>query len=69
MRLTLLALAMMPCTAFAQEATDQSQSCPVGMAWSDTAGACAEAAGANSPLDGLGTHSGCNEGATREVMS
>ncbi len=77
MRLTALAIAMLPVGAFAQETTlpaptepvAQAQSCPVGMTWSDTAGACADAAGATSPVNNLGDHSGCNYGAVREVTS
>lgn len=77
MRLTILALAMLPATAFAQETNvpaptapvAQSQSCPIGMAWSDAAGACAEAVDSASPMKGLPGQGGCNHGAAREVMS
>ena len=77
MRLTVLAIAMLPLEAFAQETTlpapteptAQAQSCPVGMTWSDTAGACADVAGATSPVNDLGGHSGCNYGAAREITS
>ena len=77
MRLTVLALAMLPVTAFAQETTlpaptepvAQSQGCPVGMAWDDAAGACAAAANASSPLKSMGGQSGCSHNATREITS
>ena len=77
MRLTVLALAMLPMAAHAQNTTlpaptepvAQSQSCPVGTAWSEAAGACAEVADATSPMKGLSGGSGCNYGAAREVTS
>ena len=48
MRLTVIALAMFPATAFAQEAViplppeeaAQSQSCPAGMFWNTETAAC-----------------------------
>ncbi|MDA9980028.1 hypothetical protein N9E38_01155 [Yoonia sp.] len=77
MRLTVLALALLPIAAQAQSTTTptpteplaQAQSCPVGMAWNAGAGACTEATDAASPLKGLGGPSGCSHGAAREVMS
>ena len=77
MRLTVLAFALLPMSAVAQEVTlpaptepvTQSQSCAVGMAWDSGAQACVAAAETASPMKGLSDHSGCNYGAAREVMS
>ena len=77
MRLTVLAAALLPVAAYAQDTTlpaptapvAQSQGCPVGMTWNDAAGACAEVADATSPMKGLGGPGGCNHGAAREVTS
>ena len=77
MRLTVLALAMLPMAAHAQntpvpaptEPLAQSQSCPVGMAWDATALACTMATDTASPMKDLSTGAGCNYGAAREVMS
>ncbi len=77
MRLTVLAFALLPMAAHAQNTTlpapteplAQSQSCPVGMAWDSGLNACAQATETASPLKGLGNHSGCNYGAAREVTS
>jgi len=76
MRLTVLALTLLPFAAHAQNTTitptqplAQAQSCPVGMSWDASAGACAAATEANSPMKGLKGSSGCSYGAAREVMS
>ena len=77
MRLTVLAFALLPMVATAQETTlptpteplAQAQSCPVGMAWDAAASACAQVTETASPLKGLGEGSGCNYGAAREVTS
>jgi hypothetical protein len=75
MRLTVLALTLLPIAAQAQNTATpvdplaQAQSCPVGMAWDAGAGTCAEATDTASPLKGLGGPSGCSHGAAREVMS
>ena len=77
MRHIVLALALLPMAAQAQNTTlpapvepkAQAQSCPVGMTWDAGAGACAEATDAASPLKGLGEPHGCNYGTAREVMS
>ncbi len=77
MRLTVLAVALMPMAAYAQDTTlpapteplAQSQSCPVGMVWSDAAGACDVAGEGSSPVTDLGMPAGCEHGAAREVMS
>ncbi len=77
MRLTVLALTLLPMAAQAQNTTvpapseplAQAQSCPVGMSWDAGSGACAEATDAASPLNGLSGKSGCNYGAAREIMS
>ncbi|MFO8127457.1 hypothetical protein [Yoonia sp.] len=74
MRLTVLALAMLPMAAFAQNTTlpaptepvAQGQSCPAGTAWSDAAGACAAVTEAATPANGK---SGCGYSAAREVTS
>ena len=77
MRHIVLALALLPVAAQAQNTTlpapvepnAQAQSCPVGMTWDAGAGACAEAMDAASPLKGLGEPHGCNYGTAREIMS
>jgi len=69
MRLTVLALTLLPFAAQAQSTTDQTQTCPVGMTWDGAAGACTMANEAGSLLDGLKERSGCSHGANREVMS
>jgi hypothetical protein len=77
MRLTILALAMLPMAAQAQNTTvpaptaplAQSQSCPVGMAWDTAAQSCATATDTASPMKGLSDRGGCNYGAAREVTS
>jgi len=77
MRLTVLAFAILPMTAFAQEATlpaptepvAQSQTCAVGTAWDAGLQTCVAVNGTASPLKGLSGHSGCNYGAAREVTS
>lgn len=74
MRLTVLALTLLPVAAHAQDTTQptpteplaQAQSCPVGMAWDAGANACAMATQAASPLK---SGSGCSYGAAREVTS
>ena len=77
MRLTILAFALLPVAAHAQN-TDliepstpltQSQSCPVGMAWDVGARSCAMASEGASPIQGLPGQVGCHGDATREVMS
>ena len=77
MRLTVLALTLLPVAAQAQNTTlptptepvAQAQSCPVGMSWDAAAGACADMADGHSPMQALGGKSGCNYGAAREVTS
>ncbi|MEM8538527.1 MAG: hypothetical protein AAGF56_11795 [Pseudomonadota bacterium] len=80
MRLTVLALALLPAAAHAQSTTlpaptpaeplAQTQSCPAGTSWDASAGACAEMSEVASPLKATGSHSGCSYGATaRDVMS
>ncbi|MEL6682124.1 MAG: hypothetical protein AAFQ09_05705 [Pseudomonadota bacterium] len=75
MRLTILAFAMLPATAFAQETTlptptaPVAQSCAVGMTWDAGVQACVELAESSSPMKGLSGHSGCNYDAAREVTS
>lgn len=77
MRLTVLALTLLPMAATAQNTTlpapteplAQSQSCPVGTTWDAASSACAEVTEAASPMKGLGGDSGCNYGAAREVTS
>lgn len=73
MRLTVLALAMLPAAAFAQNTTlpaptepvAQSQTCPAGTAWDANAGACASTSQSAVPAMG----SGCSFSAAREVTS
>lgn len=75
MRLTVLAIAMLPAAAFAQETTlpaptePVAQSCAVGMTWDAGAQACVELAETASPMKDLSHGSGCNYGAAREVTS
>ena len=78
MRLILTLTAMLPVAAFAQETTlpaptaplAQAQSCPVGMAWDASAGACAMVPGDATPIQGLPGGMGCSgHGAAREVTS
>ena len=77
MRLTVLALTLLPVAAHAQSTTlpapteplTQSQRCPVGMAWDAGLNACAQVADKSSPLDHLGMGVGCEHGAAREVTS
>ncbi|PJI92574.1 hypothetical protein BC777_1428 [Yoonia maricola] len=77
MRLIVLATALLPMGAYAQEVTlpnltkpmVQSQSCPVGMTWDQTAGTCAEVADTTSPIDDLSDRGGCSYEAPREVIS
>ena len=75
MRLTVLALALLPMSAVAQDVTlpaptePVAQSCAVGMTWDTGAQACVEAAETASPMKDLSSGSGCNYGAAREVMS
>ncbi|KQI71445.1 hypothetical protein AN191_12540 [Loktanella sp. 5RATIMAR09] len=73
MRLTVLAFAMLPATAFAQDTAlptpsnpvAQSQTCPAGTAWDANAAACASTSQSVVPAMG----SGCSYGAAREVTS
>ena len=75
MRLTVLALTLLPVAAHAQSTTlpapteplAQSQSCPVGMTFDATAGACTMAD--EQVATPLKSGSGCSYGAHREVMS
>lgn len=78
MRLTVLAFAILPMAAHAQETTlptpqapvGQSQSCPVGMVWDADAAACAVASGGASPINDLSIDTDCGgHVAPREVMS
>ena len=77
MRLTVLAVTMLPMGAFAQETTlpapteplAQSQTCAIGTAWDATAQTCVEMTETASPLKDLPGRSGCNHGAAREVTS
>ncbi len=77
MRVTVLAFAMLPMAAYAQDTTvpnpqapvAQSQSCPVGMVWDQDAAACAVANDASSPINDLSIDSDCGYGPPREVMS
>ena len=76
MRLTVLALALLPAAAQAQTATTptptepvaQSQSCPAGSAWDAGTGACAILSDANKSRNAMGG-SGCSHSAAREVTS
>ncbi len=73
MRLTVLAFAMLPMAAVAQNTTlpnptepvAQSQTCPAGTAWDAGAGACTTTSQSATPAQG----SGCSHGAAREVTS
>lgn len=78
MRLTILAFALLPAAAYAQETTlpvpqapaAQTQSCPVGMVWDADAAACALASGGTSPINDLSIDTDCGgHTAPREVMS
>lgn len=77
MRLTILAFAVLPIAAHAQNAEltaptaplAQSQSCPVGMTWDAGAQSCAVASEGTSPIQGLPGQVGCHTGTAREVMS
>lgn len=71
MRLTIIALSMLPFAAVAQEATDTAptQNCPVGMVWDGAAQNCAIAANDTSPFDSLPGHVGCKGDVPRQVMS
>lgn len=75
MRLTVIALVMLPVAAQAQNTTitlptapvAQTQTCPAGFVWNGAAGACA------IPTDADATHAGgkmgCGYSAAREVTS
>lgn len=77
MRLTVLAFALLPMAAHAQETTlpapaepmAQAQTCPVGMTWSAAANACAVGAEDATPAQSLPGKSGCGRGAAHEVTS
>ena len=71
MRLTIIALALLPTAALSQSAPEAApnQSCPVGMVWNAEAQTCAAAANGSTPLDGLSDHVGCESGTAREVTS
>lgn len=71
MRFTVLALALLPLAAQAQDTTApaQIQSCPAGMAWDTGLNACTQVAGQSKPMDEHGFGAGCNYGAAREVTS
>jgi hypothetical protein len=71
MRLTIIALALLPSAALSQSAPQSapSQSCPVGMVWNADAQNCMMAANGSSPLEGLSDHVGCKGDAAREVTS
>lgn len=76
MRLTVLALALLPAAAQAQNTTApapvvplaQVQSCPAGSAWDAGAGACAVLSEAGKTHDAMGGI-GCSYSAAREVTS
>ena len=76
MRLTVLALALLPAAAQAQNATTpapteplaQTQSCPAGSAWDAGTGACAVLSDAGKTHNAMGG-SGCSYSAAREVTS
>lgn len=62
MRLTIIALALLPMAAHAQSTGDADaapQSCPVGMVWDSGAGACTKAADGGSPFDSIPDRSNC----------
>jgi hypothetical protein len=77
MRLTVLALAMLPMAATAQNTTlpnptapvAQSQTCPAGTAWDAGTGACAAVSQSATPVEGFGGPSDCSHSAAREVTS
>ena len=78
MRLTVLAFALLPVAAQAQDTTitlptdeaAQSQSCPVGMIWNTELNACDMPVQSSRPIDRMGEPSGCeSEHAAREVTS
>ena len=77
MRLTVLALTILPFAAQAQETTlpapseplAQSQACPVGMTWNAAAQACGIGGDATTPAQSLPGQSGCSGSMAREVTS
>lgn len=74
MRLTVIALCLLPCGAMAQSTpslpeAQPGQSCPVGMAWNADLQSCVQAAGGASPLDGLPGHVGCESDTARAATS
>ena len=71
MRMTIIALSMLPFAAFAEGTTeaDINQSCPVGMVWDGSAQNCTLASNDTSPLGGMDGHVGCHGDAAREVTS
>ena len=78
MRLAIIALALMPAAAMAQETTitippaapvAQTQTCPQGFVWDADAGNCAVTTQSARPTDMLGEPAGCGHSAAREVTS
>ena len=71
MRMMIVAIAMLPFAAFAEETSDAdaNQSCPVGMVWDGASGSCAVAANEGSPFDSLPGRPGCEGGAHRELTA
>ncbi|MEO1640646.1 MAG: hypothetical protein AAFU41_15500 [Pseudomonadota bacterium] len=77
MRLTVLALTLLPFAAQAQTAPTpapdptvaQTQSCPAGTAWDAASGACAAVSETATPAAGMGGHAGCGFSAGRELSS
>ena len=71
MRLTVIALIMLPMSALAQDASTDApqQSCPVGMTWDADGQSCIVAADGSSPLQELPGHVGCGKSAARQVTS
>ena len=78
MRLAVIAFALLPVAAQAQDTTitlptepaAQSQSCPAGMVWNGDLNACALPVQATRPIDRMGEPGGCSsEHAAREVTS
>jgi hypothetical protein len=75
MRLTILAFALLPAVAQAQNTTvvapdtSVAQSCPVGMSWDADAQSCGLASEGTTPIDGLPGGASCHTGTAREVMS
>lgn len=75
MRLTVLALVLLPVAAQAQNTTitlptapvAQTQTCPAGFVWDGAAGACAIPSDADTTQ--AGGKSGCSYSAAREVTS